>query len=70
MSDKVGDNDFALLRRLVLPDGSTLRCRLPGRPTLDCLMRDVSRDKSTVLKVRQCAMCFGLGSSGLSYSRR
>lgn len=53
VSDKMGDHDFGLLRRLVLPDGSTLRCCLPGRPTLDCLMRDVSRDGRTVLKVCQ-----------------
>ena len=51
VSDRVGEHDFALLRRLVLPDGGVLRCRLPGRPTTDCLFRDVSRDKQTVLKV-------------------
>jgi raffinose synthase len=51
VSDKLGDHDFELLHRLVLPDGTTLRCRLPGRPTPDCLMRDVSRDGRTVLKV-------------------
>jgi hypothetical protein len=48
----VGEHDFSLLRRLVLPDGSVLRCSLPGRPTADCLFRDVSRDQQTVLKVR------------------
>ncbi|GAB4822550.1 hypothetical protein N2152v2_009596 [Parachlorella kessleri] len=51
VSDKTTEHDFGLLRRLVLPDGSTLRCRLPGRPTRDCLMRDVSRDGHTVMKV-------------------
>lgn len=90
-SDRVGEHDFSLLRRLVLPDGfgerspgqvfasrlmksesgswrrldhvlkgnfawpllpcpAVPRCRLPGRPTADCLFRDVSRDGSTVLK--------------------
>jgi raffinose synthase len=51
VSDRVGEHDFSLLRRLVLPDGSVLRCRQPGRPSPDCLFRDVSRDKQTVLKV-------------------
>ena len=50
-SDRPGHHDFALLRRLVLPDGSVLRCTLPGRPTPDCLFADVSRDGKTVLKV-------------------
>lgn len=51
VSDRVGEHDFGLLRRLVLPDGSVLRCRLPGRPTANCLFRDPSRDGRTVLKV-------------------
>ena len=49
---QVGDSDLGLLRRLVLPDGSTLRCAAHGRPTLDCLFADVSRDRCTVLKAR------------------
>ena len=49
---QVGDSDLGLLRRLVLPDGSTLRCAAHGRPTLDCLFADVSRDRRTVLKAR------------------
>ena len=52
VSDRPGRHDFELLRRLVLPDGSVLRCRLPGRPTADCLFADVSRDGATALKVR------------------
>ncbi|PSC71477.1 raffinose synthase [Micractinium conductrix] len=51
VSDRPGRHDFALLRRLVLPDGAVLRCRLPGRPTADCLLSDVSRDGVTALKV-------------------
>lgn len=50
-SDKVAHHNFDLLRRLVLPDGSILRCKLPARPTLDVLFKDVSRDRQTVLKV-------------------
>lgn len=52
VSDRPGQHDFGLLRRLVLPDGSVLRCRLPGRPTADCLLADVCRDGRTPLKVR------------------
>uniref|UniRef100_A0A453RHR5 Uncharacterized protein n=1 Tax=Aegilops tauschii subsp. strangulata TaxID=200361 RepID=A0A453RHR5_AEGTS len=37
VSDKPGNHDFDLLRKLVLPDGSILRAKLPGRPTGDCL---------------------------------
>lgn len=51
MSDRVGHHDFGILRRLVLPDGSVLRCQQPGRPTADCLFADVARDGKTVLKV-------------------
>lgn len=51
VSDRPGEHDFALLRRLVLPDGSTLRARFHGRPTRDCLFTDVFRDRKTVLKI-------------------
>ena len=34
-----------------LPVPTVLRCRLPGRPTADCLLSDVSRDGVTALKV-------------------
>lgn len=51
VSDRPGNHDFDLLRRLVLADGSVLRCRLPGRPTADCLFANVSRDNATALKV-------------------
>lgn len=52
MSDKPGHHDFALLKRLVLPDGTLLRCRQAGLPTLDCLFSDVMRDAKSALKVR------------------
>jgi raffinose synthase len=51
VSDAPGKHDVQLLRRLVLPDGSILRALLPGRPTLDCLFTDVTRDGRTALKV-------------------
>lgn len=51
VSDKPGEHDFELLKRLVLPDGSVLRALLPGRPTRDTLFSDVLRDGTSVLKV-------------------
>ena len=43
-SDKPGNHNFDLLKKLVLPDGSVLRAQLPGRPTLHCLFADPARD--------------------------
>jgi hypothetical protein len=57
VSDKPGQHDFALLRRLVLPDGAVLRALLPGRPTRDCLFADVLRDRQTLLKVGGAEIC-------------
>ncbi|KAL7088198.1 hypothetical protein ACP275_13G114000 [Erythranthe tilingii] len=51
VSDKPGQHDFNLLRKLVLPDGSILRAKLPGRPTRDCLFSDPARDGKTLLKI-------------------
>ncbi|CAD6340087.1 unnamed protein product [Miscanthus lutarioriparius] len=44
VSDAPGKHDFELLKKIVLPDGSVLRARLPGRPTKDCLFTDPARD--------------------------
>lgn len=44
VSDKPGNHNFDLLKKLVLPDGSVLRAQLPGRPTRDCLFSDPARD--------------------------
>ncbi|CAM0912194.1 unnamed protein product [Alopecurus aequalis] len=51
VSDKPGHHDFNLLRKLVLPDGSILRAKLPGRPTRDCLFSDPARDGKSILKI-------------------
>ncbi|KAL3651580.1 flavodoxin-like fold protein [Castilleja foliolosa] len=51
VSDKPGNHDFDVLRKLVLPDGSTLRAKLPGRPTTDCLFSDPTRDGKSLLKI-------------------
>jgi len=44
VSDKPGEHNFELLRKLVRPDGSVLRADYPGRPTYDCLYRDVTKE--------------------------
>ena len=51
VSDHPGKHDFEVLRQLVFPSGRVIRCRQPGRPTRDCLFRDVNRDGRTALKV-------------------
>ncbi|OMO94433.1 Raffinose synthase [Corchorus capsularis] len=51
VSDKPGNHDFQILRRLVLPDGSILRARHAGRPTRDCLFRDPVMDGKSLLKI-------------------
>ena len=40
VSDSVGSHDFALLRRLSLPDGTVLRCEHHALPTRDLLFLD------------------------------
>ncbi|GJR69478.1 probable galactinol--sucrose galactosyltransferase 6 isoform X1 [Tanacetum coccineum] len=51
VSDAPGKHNFDLLKKLVLPDGSVLRARLPGRPTQDCLFADPTRDGVSFLKI-------------------
>ncbi|CAN6450438.1 unnamed protein product [Victoria cruziana] len=51
VSDKPGNHDFDLLKKLVLPDGSILRPKLHGRPTKDCLFSDPARDGKSLLKI-------------------
>ncbi|XP_027179116.1 probable galactinol--sucrose galactosyltransferase 6 [Coffea eugenioides] len=51
VSDAPGKHNFDLLKKLVLPDGSILRARLPARPTKDCLFCDPARDGVSLLKI-------------------
>jgi len=51
VSDKPGEHDPTLLKKLVLPDGSLVRAKQPGRPTRDCLFADVTADGETALKI-------------------
>ena len=57
VSDKPGQHDFALLKKLVTSDGHVLRAREVARPTLDCLFSDPTREP-VLLKV------FNLNVSG------
>jgi raffinose synthase len=50
VSDPVGVHDAALLRKLVLSDGSVLRADLPGRPSPDVLLADPTRER-VLLKI-------------------
>jgi len=51
VSDAPGKHNFELLKKIVLPDGSILRARFPGRPTKDCLFTDPARDGVSLLKI-------------------
>ncbi|KAL9255683.1 putative galactinol--sucrose galactosyltransferase 2 [Drosera capensis] len=60
VSDKPGNHNFNLLKKLVLPDGSVLRALLPGRPTRDCLFSDPARDGKSLLKIWNVNKCSGV----------
>ncbi|KAL6992930.1 galactinol--sucrose galactosyltransferase [Sarracenia purpurea var. burkii] len=51
VSDKPGQHDFKILKRLVLPNGSVLRAKYPGRPSRDCLFNDPVMDGKSLLKI-------------------
>jgi len=51
VSDRPDKHDFELLKKLVLPDGSILRCKSHGRPTRDILFADVNSDGVSALKL-------------------
>jgi raffinose synthase len=44
VSDRPGEHDFALLKKLVCSDGRVLRCDRPGLSTLDTLFADTTRE--------------------------
>ncbi|MED6159197.1 hypothetical protein PIB30_040054 [Stylosanthes scabra] len=51
VSDCVSKHNFKLLKTLVLPDGSILRCQHYALPTRDCLFVDPLHDGKTMLKI-------------------
>lgn len=60
VSDKPGNHNFELLKKLVLLDGSVLRAQLPGRPTRDSLFADPARDGKSLLKIWNVNKCTGV----------
>lgn len=60
VSDKPGNHNFDLLKKLVLPDGSVIRAQLPGRPTRDSLFVDPARDGTSLLKIWNLNKCSGV----------
>ncbi|KAK1402479.1 hypothetical protein POM88_002084 [Heracleum sosnowskyi] len=60
VSDKPGNHNFDILRKLVLHDGSVLRAQLPGRLTRDCLFTDPARDGKSLLKIWNVNKCSGV----------
>ncbi|XP_004515882.1 galactinol--sucrose galactosyltransferase-like [Cicer arietinum] len=51
VSDSVGNHNFNLLHKIVLPDGSILRCQHYALPTIDSLFHDPLHDGKTMLKI-------------------
>ncbi|KAK4425966.1 Stachyose synthase [Sesamum alatum] len=51
VSDKVGRHNVDLLRKLVLPNGTILRCQHYALPTRDCLFENPLFDGKTLLKL-------------------
>ncbi|KAL4627995.1 hypothetical protein ACB092_05G205800 [Castanea dentata] len=60
VSDKPGQHDFKVLKRLVLPNGLVLRAKYPGRPTRDCLFDDPVMDGKSLLKIWNLNKCTGV----------
>ncbi|XWS18064.1 hypothetical protein CRYUN_Cryun32bG0010400 [Craigia yunnanensis] len=60
VSDKPGQHDFKILQRLVLPDGSVLRAKYPGRPSRDCLFTDPVVDGKSLFKIWNLNKCTGV----------
>lgn len=60
VSDSVGKHNFKLLKKLVLPDGSILRCQHYALPTRDCLFVDPLHDGKTMLKIWNLNKCSGV----------
>lgn len=59
VSDKPDGHNFDVLQKLVLPDGSILRCDNPGRPTRDCLFADPTHE-DVLLKIWNVAGISGI----------
>lgn len=67
VSDKPGEHNISLLKKLVLPDGSILRALQPGRPTRDCIFSDTGRDGNSALKVWNLNQQMATNAGGSRY---
>lgn len=56
VSDEAGKHNYELLNQLSIEDGRVLRPLEPGRPTLDCLMKNPF-EKDNILKVFNRNVC-------------
>jgi len=69
VSDKPENHDFDLLKKLIIYDGRILRPERPGRPTLDCLMRDPLKEE-VLLKIFNYNLNAGLiGAFNVQYHK-
>ncbi|MCO5582945.1 hypothetical protein L7F22_036848 [Adiantum nelumboides] len=60
VNDEPHKHDIGILRKLVLPDGTILRCSSFALPTIDCLFHDPLQDEETVLKLWNLNKCGGV----------
>jgi len=67
VSDKPGEQNFDLLRRLMLPDGSVLRAPGPGRPTRDCLFHDPTKEPVLLKIFNENAVTAVIGAFNARY---
>lgn len=54
VSDKPGQHDYALLKKLFTSDGRALRCPQPAQPSEDCLFTDCQSQRSLLKVVNRC----------------
>ncbi len=54
VSDKPGQHDYALLKKLFTSDGMALRCPQPAQPAADCLFVDCQTQKHLLKVTNRC----------------
>ncbi|ERN13962.1 hypothetical protein AMTR_s00021p00147600 [Amborella trichopoda] len=60
VSDRLGRHDLELLKKLVLPDSTLLRCVAHAQPTRDCLFVSPLRPHTPPLKIWNINRCTGV----------
>ena len=64
VSDKPGQHNFDLLRKLVFPNGKAARASQPGRPTRDCLFHNPTKE-NVLLKIFNVQEISSMPNTGL-----